>query len=205
MGMQTESVGGLRRARLKLTLMLVTPMLVVLLASVVFYTGIGIPRGTTNKGLLVQPPRQIDELALHSADGQPWRYADDHRGWGILVAVGTTCDDDCRARILLTRQVRAALGKDVDRVQRYLLRTGDGADTGLDAFLADGQADLLELRADSAALRALLGASDLPDPAGAGTIYIVDPRGFVMMRYLPSHPDRALLDDLRFLLRNSPG
>ena len=203
--MQTESVTTLRRARLKLTLMLVTPLLVVLLASVVFYTGIGIPRSTTNKVLLVQPPRQIDELALRTVDGKPWRYADDRRGWGILVAVGTTCGGDCRARILLSRQVRAALGKDVDRVQRYLVLAGDAADPGLDAFLADGQADLLRLRADSGALRALLGAANLPDPAGAGAIYVVDPRGFVMMTYLPSHPDRALLDDLRFLLRNSPG
>ena len=203
--MQIEPTASLRRARLKLVLMLVTPVLVVLLASFVFFTGIGIPRGTTNKGLLVQPPRQIDDLAMQAADGAPWHYADDRRGWGILVSVGTICAEDCRSRIMLTRQVRTALGKDVDRVQRYLLSAAGSADPGLDAFLADGQADLLRLRADAGALRALLAASGLPDPAGAGTVYIVDPRGFVMMTYLPSHPDRALLDDLRFLLRNSPG
>ena len=61
------------------------------------------------------------------------------------------------------------------------------------------------LRAPEAALRGLLvNAPSDPDPLTAGAMYLVDKRGFVMMYYLPTHPGRAITDDLRFLLRNSP-
>jgi hypothetical protein len=50
----------------------------------------------------------------------------------------------------------------------------------------------------------LVNAPSDPDPLTAGAMYLVDKRGFVMMYYLPTHPGRAITDDLRFLLRNSP-
>ena len=67
------------------------------------------------------------------------------------------------------------------------------------------RSDLTILRAPEAALRSLLAnRPGDPDPLSSGAIYLVDKRGFVMMVYLPTHPGRAMTDDLRFLLRNSP-
>jgi hypothetical protein len=201
----TEHPAALRHARLKLLLMFLMPALAVILASVVFFTGIGLPRATINKGVLLQPPRQLDELQLRDARGEPWRYAAGKRGWGMLVTGGGACDAACRERVTLTRQVRAALGKDIDRLQRYYLATEAAAEPGFAAWLSAEQSDLEWLAADAAGLRTLLGAAPAdPDPLASGAIYLVDPRGFVMMYYLPSHPGRATLDDLRFLLRNSP-
>jgi hypothetical protein len=204
--MQTaDPAPPVRHARLKLLLMFLMPALAVILASVVFFTGIGLPRGTINKGVLVQPPRQLDELPLRDASGAPWRFAASTRGWGILVTGGGACDAACRERVTLTRQVRAALGKDIERLQRYYLAVEPAAELGFAAWLAAEQPDLVWLATDTAGLRALLGTTGDPDPLASGAIYLVDPRGFVMMHYLPSHPGRATLDDLRFLLRNSPG
>jgi hypothetical protein len=201
----TEPQGEVRRARLKLALMFLAPALVVLLATLVYYTGLGVPRATTNKGVLLQPPRQIDELALRTADGTAWRYADARRGWGILLAGGPGCDARCQERITLTRQVRTALGDDTQRVRRYYLASGAPLEVAFADFLAAGHPDLQVLQADAAAVQALLGRSGDPAPGTSGAFYLVDPRGFVMMYYLPDQAGRATLDDLRFLLRNSPG
>ena len=201
--MGDETAVPVPHARLKLGLMFLLPGLAVLLATLVYYSGIGLPRGTTNKGVLLLPPRQIDELALTSAAGETWRYDGARRGWGMLVAGGASCDGACRERITLMRQLRKALGDDAARVHRYYLAADSIPDSGFAAWLGAEQADLQVLNTREAALRALLERDGDPDPLRSDAMYLVDPRGFVMMYYLPVHPGRATLDDLRFLLRNS--
>ncbi len=191
--------------RLKLALMFLAPILAVGLATLVYLTGVGIPETTINKGVLLQPARQIDELTLQTTAGAPWSYATEGASWGILVAGGADCSGVCRERLVLARQAHLTLGRDQRRVKRYYLDTADTVSPDTAAWLATEQQGLTVLRAPEAALRSLLanGASD-PDPLGSGAIYLIDKRGFVMMYYLPTHPGRAITDDLRFLLRNSP-
>lgn len=201
----SETTATVPHAKLKLALMFLLPLLAVGLATLVFVTGIGIPKGTTNKGVLLQPARQIDELSLQSSAGTPWRYDTEGASWGILVAGGAECTGLCRERLLLARQVHRTLGRDMSRVKRYYLDTADSVAPETAAYLKTEQQDLTVLRAPEAAMRALLvsGAAD-PDPLSSGAIYLVDKRGFVMMYYLPTHTGRAMTDDLRFLLRNTP-
>jgi len=191
--------------RLKLTMMFMLPLLAVGLATLVFVTGIGIPKATTNKGVFLTPPRQIDELSLKTVAGEPWRYETDGASWGILVAGGAECDEPCRERLVLARQVHLTLGREQRRVKRYYLDTADTIAPDTAAWLDAEQKGLTVLRAPEATVRGLLAdkPSD-PDPITAGAIYLVDKRGFVMMYYIPSHPGRAMTDDLRFLLRNTP-
>ena len=191
--------------RLKLALMFLAPVLAVGLATLVYLTGIGIPKTTINKGVLLQPARQIDELALQTTAGAPWNYASEGASWGIVVAGGADCSGVCRERLVLARQVHRTLGRDQGRVKRYYLDTADTVTGDTAAWLASEQQGLTVLRAPEAALRSLLvNAPSDPDPLSSGAIYLIDKRGFVMMYYLPSHPGRAITDDLRFLLRNSP-
>ena len=191
--------------RLKLAFMFLLPFLAVGLATLVFFTGVGIPKATTNKGVLLQPARQIDELSLQTASGQAWSYATGGASWGILVAGGAECVGLCRDRLLLARQVHRTLGRDMHRVKRYYLDTADTVSAETAAYLKTEQQDLTVLRVPEARLRSLLVTKPTdPDPLQSGAIYLVDKRGFVMMYYLPSHPGRAMTDDLRFLLRNSP-
>ena len=191
--------------RLKLVLMFLLPILVVGLATLVYVTGIGIPKATTNKGVLLTPPRQIGELSLHNNQGAAWSYDKDGASWGILVAGGASCEGLCRERLLLARQVHRALGRDQHRVKRYYLDVADTVSPDTAAWLAQEQEGLTVVRAPESGMRALLASRPTdPDPLTAGAIYLVDKRGFVMMYYLPSHPGRAMTDDLRFLLRNTP-
>lgn len=194
---------SLRSARIKLAIILLAPFLVVGLATLVYFTGVGIPSATTNKGTLLIPPRQIDELGLRDADGAPWRYETDGAGWGILVAGREQCADTCRERLHLARQSHRALGREQGRVTRYYLDTAETLEPSTVAYLRSEHEGLRVLHAPEQALRTLLARQGDPEPLDAGTIYLVDPRGFVMMYYLPGHPERGIIDDLRFLLKNS--
>ena len=196
---------GVPRARWKLTCMFLLPVIAVGLATLVYVTGIGIPKSTVNKGVLLVPPRQLDELDLRDATAANWRYAADGAAWGILVAGGEDCAQLCRERLLLARQVHRSLGREQERVKRYYLDTATTIDADTAAYLAAEQQGLTVIHAPESALRALLASQPGdPDPLAAGTIYLVDKRGFVMMYYLPSHPGKGMIDDLRFLLRNTP-
>lgn len=200
-----QTVTAVPRARLKLALMFLLPVIAVGLATLVYVTGIGIPKSTINKGVLLVPPRQIDELELRDATAAAWRYDTQGGGWGVLVAGGAACAQPCRERLLLARQVHRALGREQARVKRYYLDTATTLDADTAAYLTAEQQGLTVLHASESALRALLASQPGdPDPLAAGTIYLVDKRGFVMMYYLPSHPGKAMIDDLRFLLRNTP-
>ena len=58
-------------ARRKFLLIVLMPALAIGAAWLVFYTGVGIPKGTTNRGQLVQPPQQIGDLPLFNLAGEP--------------------------------------------------------------------------------------------------------------------------------------
>jgi cytochrome oxidase Cu insertion factor (SCO1/SenC/PrrC family) len=161
------------------------------------------PAGDTSKGDLIEPARPLAALALPTADGGQ-TSAEFLRGKWSMVYVGDgLCDERCRKALYLTRQSRIALNKDMDRVQRVFLVTGRCCDRG---FLAQEHPDLVVVRVDDAASAALLepfptyGGVPLAD---AGRIYLVDPLGNLMMSYAPAAPDKALLTDVKKLLRLS--
>ena len=144
------------------------------------------PPGSTNRGELISPPRPLTNV-------ETWR------GKWTLVYVGDgRCDERCRAALTLMRQSRLALNKDMTRVQRVFLATGNCCDR---AYLDAEHPGLVIELADSGPGADLLAA--FPDTA-AGSIYIVDPLGNLMMRHAPAPaPTKDLLEDLRKLLKLS--
>ena len=94
------------------------------------------------------------------------------------------CADSCRTRLYDTRQVRLALDRDMNRVQRVLI-AGDGC---CDAqFLHEQHPTLIAIRATPAAapLLALLPDRDegrtAASTAQAPRVYLIDPLGNLMM------------------------
>lgn len=160
------------------------------------------PAGSTNRGELIQPPRQIPEVALTSIDGATLPE-NTLRGKWTLVYIGEgDCDDTCRAQLTLIRQSRLALNDDMDRVQRLFLVTEPCCAVD---YLSSEHPGLIVARLDDSAadvLRAFEAAVSEP-LASAGRIYIVDPLGNLMMTYKPDAPSKALLEDMKKLLKYS--
>lgn len=109
--------------------------------------------------------------------------------WVLLTVAPGGCADDCRHQLYLTRQVRAAQGREQERVERALLGS-----LGMDAPVEPG------LRQVAAAPT---GGSGF---AGDGVrTYVVDPQGRVMLRF-PAQPDgKGMIRDLSRLLKASAG
>jgi cytochrome oxidase Cu insertion factor (SCO1/SenC/PrrC family) len=161
------------------------------------------PSGNASQGDLLEPARPLAAMAVPTADGTMTDAGFLRGKWTMLYVGDGLCDDRCRKALYLTRQSRIALNKDMDRVQRVFLVTGRCCDRG---FLAAEHPDLVVARVDDAASAALLEpfpAYDGVPVAAAGRIYLVDPLGNLLMSYAPSAPDKALLTDLKKLLRLS--
>ena len=162
------------------------------------------PVGGTNKGDLIDPARPLPEVDLSALDSTGPR-PDLLRGkWTVAYLGDGACDERCRRALYLSRQSRIALNKDMDRVQRVFLATGDCCD---ETFLRLEHPDLavVPLGTDPAA-QSLIDAFPTLDgapPAGAGRLWVVDPLGNLVLSYSEQAPDKALLSDLRKLLRLS--
>jgi len=193
----------MRRTRLKLLVILLTPLLVIALATLVFYTGIGIPKATTNHGELLYPPLHMDDLSWRDDSGAPWTYSGAEPGWSLVVVGRGDCGEACRERLYLTRQIRTALGKDAGRVSRYFVNLDPVQAADFSRYLAAEQPDLQVLHADTTQLGAWLGKPGGFEPADDHLILLVDPRGYLMMYYTTAHAGRDTIDDMRFLLKHS--
>ena len=161
------------------------------------------PAGGSNKGELVEPARPLPAISLPMADGSPSGTGFLRDKWTMLYVGDGTCDERCRKALYLTRQSRIALNKDIDRLQRVFLATGQQLDG---AFLAQEHPDLLVLRLqgpDSARLVEPIPAYADGPVGDSGRIYLVVPLGNLLMSYPAAAPDKALLTDIKKLLRLS--
>lgn len=172
-----------------------------LLAFLLYYGNGWRPAGGTNRGDLVDPPRPLPTLELVSAAGEKLS-AEVWRGKWTVVYVGDgNCDQRCREALTLMRQTRLALNDDMPRIQRVFIASTNCCDR---AYLEAEHAGLVTARGDDEAGAQLLAAfPDSTSVRDAGRIYIVDPLGNLMMRYEPDAPQKALLEDLKKLLKLS--
>jgi cytochrome oxidase Cu insertion factor (SCO1/SenC/PrrC family) len=152
------------------------------------------PDTRVNRGALIEPVRPVPRVSMALlGEGKTAPDFLQHK-WTLLYANIGACTDVCRTKLYDTRQVRTALNRDMGRVQRVLIADADCCDP---QFLQAEHPDLIAVRAaDAAPLLEVL-------PQGAGRIYIIDPLGNLMMSYAPDAASKALLEDMKRLLRLS--
>lgn len=167
------------------------------LATIMYYTGWMNPTGQSNNGVLIDPSVPVAELGLVNADGQPFadRFGPMHpdASWLMLVANEGPCSEACQQQIYLARQVNVALGKNQDRMSRAAYLPEPPADLS-------GYPDMPLLRAGETEAIRWPGGVDLQQ---APQIYVIDPFGNVMMRYGPAMDGKAILEDLKHLMKIS--
>jgi hypothetical protein len=159
------------------------------------------PGGRVNTGELVVPARPLPPLALPLMDGATTAPNFLKGKWTLLVVDSGPCASGCRNRLYDTRQVRLALDRNMNRVQRVFIADASCCDA---QFLHEQHPDLIAIRAGAAdtPLRALL-----PMSGSAGTqaprVYLIDPLGNLMMSYADDVKSKGILEDLKRLLRLS--
>ena len=186
-----------RGTLLLLALLFFTPLL---LAFVLYYGSDWRPTGRTNHGVLIEPARTLPPITLPqiaaSSGGDSLAAADLLTGKWSLVYVGSgNCDAGCRDTLYFMRQTHLGLANLIPRVQRVFLVTGACCDRD---YLAREQPNLITLNAEGAAGSALL--AQFPAERRDSTIFVVDPRGNLMLRYDAHQDPKGLRNDLKKLL-----
>jgi len=116
--------------------------------------------------------------------------------WVLLTVDGGGCDDYCRRKLYILRQLRLTQGKEMERIERAWLVDDDAA-TG-PALMEEYKGTARIPARGSALLGALPVTGSVRDH-----VYIIDPLGNLMMRY-PRNPDpNRMKKDLARLLRAS--
>lgn len=159
-----------------------------LLAGILRYSGWR-PEGLKAKGELLQPAVDAHLLQPKLADGTAYPWNPVERKWRILVVPSDNCADKCTALANQLDTLWQILGKDAPRVDLlWWAAVPEGA---------PATSHPRALQADPALLAKLPRAND---PNGPVT-YILDPNGFVVLRYKPGTDPGDIRTDLSRLLK----
>jgi cytochrome oxidase Cu insertion factor (SCO1/SenC/PrrC family) len=184
----------LTRTRIKLSLLLAV-FCAPLVASYLAYF-IWPPRTSMNYGELLRAAPLVDS-ELRTPEGKGFRLSALRGKWVLLHVDSGDCRASCLQKLGSMRQVRAALGKDRDRVERVFLI--DDSTTPESAVVTEFAGTLLARAAAGALLSQLAPRAE----DARRYVYLVDPLGNLVLRY-PDNPDNAkMLKDLQRLLRAS--
>jgi hypothetical protein len=137
--------------------------------------------GTTNNGTFVEPPLTVADLGLEDDQG---RQITEGKTWWLWVVAPQGCGLDCSAALHQLRQLHVLLNKDADRVQRALVTLGGPAPAVMEEYPR---------------LKHLSGSVVALDEG----IYVIDPIGNLVFFYPLADAGKAVLDDLKRLLKLS--
>jgi hypothetical protein len=146
----------------------------------------------TKQGELIMPPLQFEALADDSGEILAGR-------WGLLVTGNGHCDANCIQILYQCRQVHAALGKNIDRLQRFYLLADGSPDPEFADLISREYPRLKVLSLNNRSLEDTFGMSWATDHK----VYIVDPLGNIMMVYSMDKLGKPMLMDLKHLLKAS--
>jgi hypothetical protein len=174
----------------RLTLLLVVAMFLssFLVAAFLRFTGWQ-PAHSRNVGELLQPPIDLSAMTPRRADGSDYAWAPEQNRWRLLVAPQPGCTRAC-ARVL-------------DDLHRLWLTQGRKADNLDVLWVGELPAGaprfrrLVPLQADPRLLAALSDRGR----ADAVPLYLVDPGGFVALRYPAGFEPAGVKKDLGKLLK----
>jgi hypothetical protein len=157
--------------------------------------------GGTQHGTLIKPPLALRDFRLPTWQGSVFTLAELKGKWTMLYMAPNIdqapaeCAAECRQAVYYMRQIRLAVGKDMNRVQRVLLVMPESGWVEEIGKEHEGMHILIDAGAADSLLQQL-------SPVQPG-IHLIDPLGNAMMIYAPQTDPRDILKDLRKLLRNS--
>jgi cytochrome oxidase Cu insertion factor (SCO1/SenC/PrrC family) len=133
-------------------------------------------------------------VRLERLDGRAFALAELSGKWVMLHVDAADCGQPCRAKLFNMRQSRLAQGDNADRIERVWLVAGSGAPGPELARLYEGA---VVVRA-APELVAALPAAEARDH-----VYLIDPRGNLMLRFPKDADPKRMIKDLQRLLKYS--
>lgn len=146
------------------------------------------------KGELLQPPVDLRDATLSRTDGAPYAWNPAQRTWRIVALAPPACGAGCADVGRQLDVVWELFGKDADRADVLWMCPG----TACTPPPSTARIATLRTLRDAPALRALAPAGT---PAGGVPVLVVDPYGFVVLRYPAGFDPAHLRTDMARLLK----
>lgn len=167
----------------------------------VFFTDYARDGEGAEHGSLIKPARQLDDVQLMRVNESSIEPASLYGEWSLLFFIDGTCEETCTETLYRIRQIRLATGKEMHRIQRVaIINEGDGSVFSnylSKNFLGQYYAHKDDLSGDFIRQFQDQNVNDKM------AVFLIDPRGFLMMRYSSDAEPSGIIRDLSRLLRIS--
>jgi len=163
------------------------------------------PSSTQNHGVLIQPVRPVADRDMQDIDGKTVKFSVTQGKWTMAYFDISSCPDSCMKKLYFMRQIHHSQGKHMDRIQRLFIATDPAGMSALKGKLND-YPDMLVWTADQAELnklKQLFGIDGGTTEVSERNMYLIDPRGNLMMQYLPGTEPAGMRKDMERLLKFS--
>lgn len=160
---------------------------------------------SVNHGYLFQPPLNINDLQIKRVDNQKaWDETQLQRHWWILFYAPKVNNEQWQHGLYQMRQVRIALGKDQDRVERVIVVPNNLPRSKLHSMVqANYQGTVEAMIAPGLWDQQVIAKIKKPLDLSHGSFYIIDPHGNLILAYPANVSPRHLYQDITRLLRAS--
>lgn len=117
--------------------------------------------------------------------------------WTLTAFVSNGCNVDCEKLLYTLRQTRLALGKNLDKVGRLILTDSEEVMSYVEEY--KGQ----KVVKDPVEYDRLINKFREIENFDATDIFLIDPYGFIMMRYKRDMNPKGIIKDVERLIKNS--
>ena len=167
----------------------------------VFFTDYARDGEGAEHGSLIQPARQLDDIQLIRVNESSEELVSLYGEWSLLFFMDGACEETCAKTLYRIRQIRLATGKNMHRIQRIAI-ISEGEESAFTDYLSEnfpGQhyAHRNDLSKDFIRQFQDQNINDRM------AIFLIDPRGFLMMRYSSDIEPSGIIRDLSRLIRIS--
>ena len=177
-------------------LIFLTPIVVISVSTIWYYSGYG-PEERVNYGLLLANPIDIGDLDLE-LDYQYLDVDSMERKWMLVHFINDTCLESCADLIYVTRQVNVLLARQQTRVKRYIAAPIE-IKSSLENFFSTYQdLNYIEVKNESLIIKAF--EPNKIDPFDQPNMFVIDPIGNIILHYSGEVDGKKLLTDLKKLL-----
>lgn len=157
------------------------------------------PSSTANHGQLMDPVRPLPYLNLQQPSGETLTLEAIKGRWTLVLVADGDCDLLCQTDLFKMRQARAALGRDLVRVQYLYLALDDRSRSAGEKMQSEHPKMLLGSVHAQDKNQQILAFEQQPQ----GFVYLLDPLGNLVLRYDDESTTKGIIKDLKRLLKVS--
>ena len=177
-------------------LIFLTPIIVITVSTVWYYSGYG-PEQKVNYGRLLSDPIDVGTLDLE-LDYQNLNVDSMERKWMLVHFINDACLESCADLIYVARQVNVLLARQQTRVKRYIAAPIEVKPKLENFFTTYQDLNFIEVKDQSTTIQEF--KKNGIDPFAQPNMFVIDPIGNIILHYSGEVDGKKLLADLKKLL-----